>query len=223
MNFRLFISAITKMLLGVLLVGLLVFLPAGTLYYPNGWLLLGILFVPMFFMGIVLMIKSPKRLEKRLRAKEESREQRFVILGSALMFLIGFLLAGLGVRFQWYQLPFLVSVIFAIVFLGAYLLYAVVICQNPYLSRTIEVSDNQKVVNTGLYSIVRHPMYSVTLVLFLAMPFVLGSLYSFLVFLVYPVLIVKRICHEENLLKKELPGYPDYCKKVKYRLIPFVW
>lgn len=223
MNFRLFISAITKMLLGVLLVGLLVFIPAGTLYYPNGWLLLGILFIPMFLMGIALMIISPDRLNKRLRAKEESKEQRSVILGSALMFLIGFILSGLGVRLGWYQLPFLVSVIFAVVFLGAYLLYAVVICQNPYLSRTIEVSECQRVVDTGLYAVVRHPMYSVTLLLFLSMPLVLGSLYAFFVFLVYPALIVKRIHHEEDFLKKELPGYPDYCKKVKYRLIPFVW
>ncbi|MBE7019396.1 MAG: isoprenylcysteine carboxylmethyltransferase family protein [Ruminococcaceae bacterium] len=223
MNLRLLVSAITKMMVGFLLVGLLVFLSAGTFAYPSGWILLGILFIPMFLAGILLMITSPERLEKRLHTKEESREQRFVILGSALMFVAGFILAGLGIRFGWYQLPFSVSVIFAVVFLIAYLLYAVVICQNPYLSRTIEVSERQRVVDTGLYAVVRHPMYSVTLLLFLSMPLVLGSLYAFFVFLVYPALIVKRIRHEEDFLKKELPGYPDYCKKVKYRLIPFVW
>lgn len=223
MNLGLFISAISKMLMGVLLVGILIFLPAGTFCYPSGWLLMGILFLPMFLAGIVLMIKSPERLKKRLRSKEESKEQRVVIAGSAIMFAAGFILAGLGVRFQWYQLPFSVSVIFSVLFLIAYLLYAVVICQNPYLSRTVEVSDDQNVVDTGLYSVVRHPMYGVTLLLFLSMPLVLGSLYAFLVFLAYPVLIVKRIEHEEMLLKKELPGYEEYCKKVKYRLIPFVW
>ena len=223
MNLELFISAITKMLLGILIVGILIFLPAGTFCYPGGWLLMGILFIPMFIAGIVMMVKSPKRLEKRLRSKEESKEQRFVVAGSALMFLAGFILAGLGVRFQWYQLPFSVSVIFAVLFLIAYLLYAVVIWQNPYLSRTVEVSDEQKVVDVGLYAVVRHPMYTVTLFLFLLMPLVLGSLYAFLVFLVYPALIVKRIYHEEMLLKKDLPGYQEYCNKVKYRLIPFVW
>lgn len=223
MNRNLFVLAVTKMFLGVLLVGGLIFFPAGTFCYPNGWLLLGALFIPMFLAGIVMMIKSPERLKKRLHAKEESKEQRFVIAGSAVMFMTGFILSGLGVRFGWYQLPFLVSAIFAIIFLGAYFLYAVVLCQNPYLSRTIEVCENQRVVDTGLYALVRHPMYSATLVMFLVMPLVLGSLYAFLVFFMYPVLIVRRIYHEEALLQKQLPGYVDYCRKVKYRLIPFVW
>ena len=223
MHLELFVSAILKMLIGILLVGTLIFLPAGTFCYPNGWLFMAVLFVPVFLAGIVMMIASPCRLEKRLSAKEKSKEQRQVISASALMFLVGFVLAGLGVRFGWYRLPYLVSVIGAIVLLISYGLYAVVLYQNPFLSRTVEVFENQRVIDTGLYSVVRHPMYGATLLLFLAMPLVLGSLYAFIVFLVYPALIIKRIHYEERLLKKELPGYKEYCKKVKYRLVPFIW
>ena len=223
MTTKLFIQAIAKFLLGVVLVGLLIFLPAGTLLFPNGWLFMGILFVPMFFAGIVMMFKNPALLEKRLQAKEKQKEQDLVVKLSGLMFLAGFIVAGLGVRFDWYRLPTGVTVGAAAVFLIAYLLYAEVLRENTYLSRTIEVQEGQKVVDTGLYGIVRHPMYSVTLLLFLSMPIVLGSLYSALIFLAYPFIIGKRIKNEEALLSNELDGYSEYMKKVKYRLIPFIW
>lgn len=223
MTKELFIQAITKFLLGVILVGLLVFLPAGTLLFINGWLFMGILFIPMFFAGIVMMYKNPELLKKRLNAKEKQREQSLVVKLSGLMFLAGFIVAGLTFRFGWDMLPKGVSIGAMVVFLGAYLLYAEVLRENTYLSRTIEVQENQKVIDTGLYGIVRHPMYSVTLLLFLAMPLILGSLYSFVIFLVYPFIIVKRISNEEVLLENELMGYREYKNKVKYRLIPFVW
>lgn len=223
MTRTLFFGAITKFLLGIVLVGLLIFLPAGTFSYFNGWLLMGILFVPMFFAGIVMMFKNPSLLKSRLDAKEKQQEQSLVVKLSGLMFLAGFIVAGLGVRFHWYVLPTGVTIGAAIVFLVAYMLYAEVLRENTYLSRTIEVQENQKVIDTGLYAIVRHPMYSVTLLLFLSMPIVLGSVYSFLIFLVYPFIIAKRIKHEEEFLAKELVGYREYQQKVKYRLIPFIW
>lgn len=220
---KLFFSAILKFLLGVALVGALIFLPAGTLSYFGGWLLMGVLFVPMFFAGIVMLVKNPTLLQSRLHAKEKAREQSLVVKLSGLMFMAGFVLAGLGVRFGWYALPRGVAIGGAAVFLLAYVLYAEVLRENTYLSRTIEVQENQKVIDTGLYGIVRHPMYSVTVVLFLAMPIVLGSVYSLLVFLLYPFIIAKRIRHEEAFLEKELEGYKEYKTKVKYRLIPFIW
>ncbi len=223
MTMKLFLGAITKFLLGVALVGLLIFLPAGTFSYFNGWLFMGILFTPMFFTGIVMMFKNPDLLKSRLAVKEEAREQSLVVKLSGLMFLTGFIIAGLGVRFQWYMLPRGIAIGAAVVFLVAYILYAEVLRENTYLSRTIEVQENQKVIDTGLYGIVRHPMYSVTLLLFLSMPIVLGSVYSFLIFLAYPFVIVKRIKHEEKFLEKELDGYREYKEKVKYRLIPFIW
>ena len=223
MTMKLFLSAITKFLLGVVLVGVLIFLPAGTFSYLNGWLLMGILFLPMFLAGIVMMFKNPELLKSRLNAKEKQREQNLVVKLSGLMFLSGFIVAGLGVRFHWYALPIGVAVGGAVVFLVAYILYAEVLRENTYLSRTIEVQENQKVIDTGLYGIVRHPMYSVTLLLFLSMPIVLGSVYAFLIFLVYPFIIAKRIKHEEKFLEEELEGYREYKQKVKYRLIPFVW
>lgn len=219
----LFIQAILKFILGVILVGLLVFVPAGTIAFWNGWLFMGILFIPMFFAGIVMMIKNPKLLKKRLNAKEKQREQSMVIKLSGLMFLVGFVIAGLNYRFNWSMLPKSVSIGATVVFLLAYLLYAEVLRENTYLSRTIEVQENQKVIDTGLYGIVRHPMYSVTVLLFLAMPFVLGSIISFVIFLAYPLIIAKRIKNEEMLLENELEGYREYQKKVRYRLIPFVW
>ena len=219
----LFIQAILKFILGVILVGLLVFVPAGTIAFWNGWLFMGILFIPMFFAGIVMMIKNPELLKKRLNAKEKQREQSMVIKLSGLMFLVGFVIAGLNYRFNWSMLPKSVSIGATVVFLLAYLLYAEVLRENTYLSRTIEVQENQKVIDTGLYGIVRHPMYSVTVLLFLAMPFVLGSILSFVIFLAYPLIIAKRIKNEEMLLENELEGYREYQKKVKYRLIPFVW
>ena len=223
MKFKLFISAITKFLLGVALVGLLIFLPAGTFMYFNGWLLLGILFIPMLVAGIVMMFKNPELLKKRLDAKEKQKEQSLVVKLSGLMFVAGFVVAGLGVRFDWYVLPRVSVVIFAVVFLLAYALYAEVLRENTYLSRTIKVQENQKVIDTGLYGIVRHPMYSATLILFLSMPLVLGSVYSFLIFLVYPFIIAYRIKNEEEFLEANLNGYSEYKQRVKYRLIPFVW
>lgn len=223
MTAKLFISAILKFSLGVILVGILIFLPAGTFEYFNGWLFMGILFIPMFLAGLVMMAKNPKLLESRLDAKEKEAEQSLVVKLSGLMFLAGFIVAGLGVRFGWYTLPKPVVIASAIIFLIAYILYAEVLRENTYLSRTIEVQEGQTVIDTGLYGIVRHPMYSVTLLLFLSMPLVLGSVYSFIIFLVYPFIIAKRIKHEEEFLEKELKGYKEYKQKVKYRLIPFIW
>ena len=223
MTSKLFAGALAKYLLGIVLVGLLIFLPAGSLTFWSGWLLMGILFVPMFFAGIVMMRKNPALLESRLNAKETQREQSTVVKLSGLMFLAGFVVAGLGFRFHWYMLPVGVSIGAAVLFLLAYALYAEVLRENTYLSRTIEVQENQKVIDTGLYGIVRHPMYSITLLLFLAMPIVLGSIYSFLIFIAYPFIIAKRIKNEEELLEKELDGYRAYKQKVKYRLLPFIW
>ncbi len=223
MTVKLFISAILKFSLGAVLVGLLIFLPAGTFAYFNGWLFMGILFVPMFLAGLVMMAKNPRLLESRLDAKEKETEQSLVVKLSGLMFLAGFIVAGLGVRYGWYTLPKPVVIVSAVVFLIAYILYAEVLRENTYLSRTIEVQEGQKVIDTGLYGIVRHPMYSVTLLLFLSMPLVLGSIYSFVIFLAYPFIIAKRIKHEEKFLEKELNGYKEYKQKVKYRLIPFIW
>lgn len=223
MNKKLFLQAIIKFLFGILLVGLLVFLPAGTFRFFEGWLFMGILFIPMLIAGIVMMVKNPGLLESRLNAKEKQSDQSLVVKLSGLMFLAGFIVAGLDFRFGWFPLPKGVSVGAAVVFLTAYVLYAEVLRENTYLSRTIEVQENQKVIDTGLYGIVRHPMYFATVLLFLAMPLVLGSLISFVIFLVYPFIIAKRIRGEEAFLEQELPGYKEYKEKVKYRLIPFVW
>ena len=223
MTVKLFVQAILKFLLGVVLVGVLIFLPAGTLAFFNGWLLMGILFVPMFCAGIVMMFKNPELLKSRLDAKEKQKDQSMVVKLSGLMFLAGFIAAGLGFRFGWFTLPQGVAIGGAAVFLVAYILYAEVLRENTYLSRTIQVQENQKVIDTGLYGIVRHPMYSATLLLFLAMPIVLGSIYSFIIFLAYPFIIAKRIKGEEAFLEKELDGYREYKQKVKYRLIPFIW
>lgn len=223
MKKNLFLEAIAKFLLGVVLVGLLIFLPAGTLRYFGGWLLMGILFVPMFCAGLVMLKKDPNLLKSRLQAKEKQKEQDLVVKLSGLMFLTGFVVAGLDFRFGWLPLPGWVNWVAAGLFLIAYLLYAEVLRENAYLSRTIEVQENQKVVDTGLYGIVRHPMYSATLLLFLSMPLVLGSVLSFLCFLCYPAIIIKRLKNEEIFLEAELPGYKEYKEKVKYRLIPGIW
>ena len=222
MTTKLFIQAITKYIAGVLVAGVLIFLPAGKLFF-NGVLFMGLLFIPMFLAGIVLMIKNPELLKIRLNAKEKLAEQGIVIKLSGLMFVAGFVVAGLGYRFQWYILPISLTIIAAVVFLVAYALYAEVLRENTYLSRTIEVQENQKVIDKGLYGIVRHPMYSVTLLLFLSMPLVLGSIYAFVIFCAYPFIIAKRIKSEEQFLEAELDGYIEYKKKVKYHLIPFVW
>jgi len=223
MNGKLFVQAIVKFLVGVLLVGLLLFLPAGTFAYWQGWLLMGILFVPMFFAGLIMMKKSPDLLRSRLNAKEEQAEQRTVVALSGLMFLAAFVLAGLNFRFRWLVLPDWVSWAAAVLFLLAYALYAEVLRENVWLSRTIEVQEDQWVVDTGLYGIVRHPMYMSTLLLFLSMPLVLGSVISFFIMLLYIPIIAKRIRNEEKVLEAELEGYAEYKERVRYRIIPYIW
>ena len=223
MTKELFLSAVTKFAAGVLLVALLIFLPAGTIHFPGGQLLMGVLFIPMFLAGVVMMLKNPALLRSRLNAKEKEAEQDLVIKLSGLMFLCGFILAGLDFRFGWSWLPGWVRILGAVLFLGAYALFAEVLRENTWLSRTIEVQEGQTVVSTGLYGIVRHPMYSATLLLFLSMPLVLGSLPAFLVFLCYPAIITKRILGEEQVLRRELKGYDEYCDRIRWRLIPFFW
>ena len=220
---NIFIQAIGKFLLGVIILGLLIFLSAGSLQYWQGWLLMGILFVPMFCAGLVMMAKNQELLRKRLNAKEEEKEQKMVVKLSGLLFIAAFIVAGLNWRFSWYILPNWAVWISAVIFLACYLLYAEVLRENTYLSRTIEVQENQKVIDTGLYGIVRHPMYSATTLLFLAMPLVLASPISFAIILLYIPLIVIRINNEEKVLEEGLMGYKEYKTSVKYRLIPFIW
>ena len=223
MDQKLLIKALAKFFGGLLVLALLVFLPAWTLSYWQGWLFLGILFVPMLVVGAVLMVRSPALLEKRLNAKEEEREQKAVLALSGVMFLAAFVLAGLNYHFQWFVLPAWVSIAAAVVFLCGYALYAEVMRENAYLSRTVEVQEDQKVIDTGLYGIVRHPMYLSTLLLFLSMPLVLGSVFSFAVMLFYIPLIAMRIKNEEQVLLEGLKGYDAYRNKVKYKVIPFLW
>lgn len=223
MTIKLFIQAISKFLLGMVVISLLIFLPAGTINYLNGWLFLAVLFIPIFIVGIILMVKNPLLLKRRLSAKEKQKEQGIVIKLSGLMFIVGFLLAGFDYRYNWTKINPIISYIFVFIFLLGYIIWAFVLKQNAYLSRTIKVEKNQEVVTTGLYKIVRHPMYTATLLVFLSMPIILGSLISLIVFLFYPIIIVVRIIYEEKLLEQELKGYLDYKKKVKYRLIPFIW
>lgn len=223
MTFTLCLSALLKFLLGVVLVAALLFIPAGTLNYPNAILLMVILFVPMFLAGLVLMVKNPDLLRRRLKVKEEQGEQRKIIAATGFMFVVGFILAGLDFRLDWLPLPQIISKVSALLFILAYALYAEVLRENTYLSRTVMVEEEQKVINTGLYGLVRHPMYSATIILFLTMPLVLGSLIAFLVFLPYPIMIIKRLKNEEQVLSKELTGYTEYQKKVRYRLIPYIW
>ena len=223
MDKELFRQALIKFGSGLLITGLLLFLPAGTLRYPQAWLLLAILFIPMFGAGLVLMAKNPALLRRRLQAKEEEREQKTVIALSALMFTAAFVMAGLSFRWGWLMLPRWVSVAAAVVFLLAYALYGEVLRENEYLSRTIEVQEGQRVVDTGLYGVVRHPMYAATLLLFLAMPLVLGSVIAFVILLSYIPLIAKRIRNEEQVLERGLKGYREYRRRVKYKVIPFIW
>ena len=223
MNMKLFFQAIIKFLCGALIVGLLIFLSAGTVNFWNGWLFMGVLFIPMFIVGIIMFFKSPELLKKRLNAKEENGEQKQVILYSGILFILCFVLAGFNFRYEWIILPDIVVIIASIVFVISYILYAEALRENEFLSRTIEVQENQIVIDTGLYGIVRHPMYVITIFLFLSMPLILGSIISFLIFLIYPVIIIKRIKNEEDFLEKNLQGYTEYKQKVKYRLIPFVW
>ncbi len=223
MNKKLFMEAICKFTLGVVLLALLLFLPAGTLVWTNGWLFMAILFVPMFGAGLVMMAKNPDLLRKRLDAKEKESEQKTVVALSGLMFLAGFITSGLDFRFGWTRMPRGLVAAGAAIFLLSYLLYAEVLRENTYLSRTIEVQEGQKVIDTGLYAIVRHPMYAATVLLFLSMPLVLGSWAAFPVFLLYPVIIARRIRNEEQVLEEGLAGYSDYKKRVRWRLIPLIW
>ena len=223
MNIKLLIRALTKYFVGLLMVMLLLFVPAGTLEYMNGWLFIGLLFIPMLALGAVLLIKAPTLLEKRLNSKEKELEQKTVIGISLIMFLGGFIVSALDYRFGWSNMPLALVIIASALLLVSYGLYAEVMRENAYLSRTVEVQENQKVIDTGLYRIVRHPMYMVTTLLFLAIPLVLGSYIGFVIFLIYPVLLVKRIKNEEEVLEKGLPGYSKYKKNVKYRMIPFIW
>lgn len=220
---KLLLNALTKFTCGLLLVGLLIFLPAGTLRYTYGWLLIGLLFGPMLIAGFVMLFKAPDFLAKRLDVKEKQATQKGVVALSGLMFIAGFLVAGLDFRFGWSQMPLPVTIAASILFLLAYALYAEVMRENAYLSRTIKVEEGQKVVDTGLYGIVRHPMYMATILLFLMIPVVLGSWYALMVFAFYPAIIILRLRDEEALLSRELPGYTAYQQKVKYRIIPFIW
>jgi protein-S-isoprenylcysteine O-methyltransferase Ste14 len=222
-NFGLMASASIKLLMGLVLVGLLIFLPAGTMDFFNGWLLVAVLFVPMLIAGVVMVICSPDLLRKRLNAKEKESEQKSVVALSGIMFVVAFVVAGLNYRYEWMVMPVWAVWSAAVLFLFSYLMYAEVLRENAYLSRTIEVQEGQRVIDTGLYGIVRHPMYLATVLLFLSMPLVLGSLPSFVIMLVYIPLIVKRIKNEETVLLDGLDGYDAYCKKVKYRLLPLVW
>ena len=220
---KLLIEALTKFTCGLLMVGLLIFLPVGTLCYTYGWLLIGLLFGPMLIAGFVMLVKTPEFLKKRLDAKEKQGTQKAVVVFSGLMFTAGFVVAGLDYRFSWSQMPLSVTITASVLFLIAYALYAEVMCENAYLSRTIKVEEGQKVVDTGLYGIVRHPMYMATILLFLMIPIVLGSWYALIAFAFYPAIIIVRLKDEEDLLTRELPGYAEYKKKVKYRIIPFIW
>ena len=223
MDNKLFFQALSKFLIGLIIICMLLFIPAGTLDYPNGWLFIALLFIPMFFAGIIMLFKSPDLLRRRLNAKESEDEQKTVILTSGIIFLLAFILAGLNFRFGWFKLPSIVIIIASVIFLLAYIMYAEVLRENEYLSRTVEVNENQKVVDSGLYGIVRHPMYTSTIFLFLSMPLVLDSIFSFVVMLVYPIIIIFRIRNEEKVLENELIGYKEYKEKVKYKLIPYLW
>lgn len=220
---KLLANALMKFTCGLVLVGLLIFLPAGTIHFPYGWLLMGLLFAPMLIAGFVMFFKSPDFLRKRLDAKEKQTAQKGVLALSGLMFIGGFVVAGLDFRFGWSKMPAAVTVIAAVLFLLAYLLYAEVMRENAYLSRTIRVEEDQKVVDTGLYALVRHPMYMATILLFMMIPLVLGSWYALIPFAFYPAIIIIRLRDEEKLLTRELSGYEEYKKKVKYRILPFIW
>ena len=223
MTIKLFFEAIIKFLLGIILVGLFIFLPAGTINYLNGIIFMIVLFVPMFVAGILMMIFNPKLLASRLNAKEKQKEQSILIKLSGLMFIAGFIIAGLDYRFSWFKLPIEVAYIASIIFIIGYAIFAEVLRENTYLSRTIKVEKDQQLIDKGLYKIVRHPMYFATILMFLSMPLILGSIFSFIVFLMYIPLIALRAANEEKVLEKELNGYTEYKQKVKYRIIPFIW
>ena len=223
MSVKLFFGALIKFILGVLIMFILLFVPAGSLNYWNGWLLMILLFIPMFIVGIVMMINTPDLLKIRLDIKEQETDQKKVVLYSGLLFLICFILAGLNYRYNWIQLPKIVVIISSVIFILSYILYTEVLRENAFLSRTIKVQKEQKVIDSGLYRVVRHPMYLSTIILFLSMQLVLGSIISFVAFLVYPFIIAKRINNEEKVLEKDLKDYLKYKKQVKYKMIPFIW
>lgn len=223
MTFKLFIQGLIKFIIGIILVGLLIFIPAGSIEFTKGWLFMGLLFIPMFIVGIILMIFNPKLLERRLNAKEKENDQKIVLLLSGIEFILGFIICGLNYRFNWFRMPYRLTYVFSIMFLIFYFLYCEILRENPFLNRTIEVRKDDKVVDTGFYAVVRHPMYSITLMLFLLIPLVLGSIHAFFIFLLFPIIFIKRIINEEKVLEKDLKGYIEYKKKVKYRLIPFIW
>lgn len=216
-------TALFKFVIGFIMLGILLFFPAGSFTFSNAWLFISLLFLPMIALGIILWLKAPDLLAKRLNTKERETEQKEVIAGSLIMFILGFVLAGLDFRFKWSLVPDWLVIIVSIVFLAGYLLYAEVMRENAYLSRTVEVQENQTVIDTGLYGLVRHPMYFATLLMFLSIPFILGSLFAVPIFLIYPFLIIKRIMNEEAILAEELAGYKEYQKKVNYRLLPYIW
>lgn len=220
---KLLVNALVKFLCGILLIGVVLFLPAGTFCYPNAWLFMALLFIPMLLLGAILFLKAPKLLRKRLDSKEKETAQTGIVAASALMFVLSFVAAGLDFRFEWSNVPAWLVISAAVIQLASYGLYAEVMRENAYLSRTVEVQENQKVVDTGLYGIIRHPMYTATILLFLAMPLVLGSWIAFVIMLSYPAIIIFRIRNEEKVLEQGLAGYKEYKQKVKYRLIPFVW
>ena len=223
MSAKLFFEAIIKFILGFIIVGLLLFIPAGTIHYFNGLLFMALLFIPMFIAGIIMLFLNPELLRRRLNAKEKESEQKEVLLFSAIMFISGFIIAGLNYRYNWIILPNIVTIISSVIFILSYIMYAEILRENSFLLRTIEVDNNQKLVDTGMYGIVRHPMYLITIILFLSMPLILNSIISFIIFLIYPIIIVKRINNEEKVLAKDLKGYKEYQKKVKYKLIPYIW
>jgi protein-S-isoprenylcysteine O-methyltransferase Ste14 len=220
---KLLLNGLIKYISGVIIVGLLIFIPAGNIHFWNGWLLMSILFIPMLIAGIIMYWKAPNLLKRRLNVKEKVGEQKIVIAISGIMFISVFIIAGLNYRYQWVILPNEIVIASSILFIISYLIYGEVLRENEYLSRTIEVQKNQKLIDTGLYGIIRHPMYMATLFLFLSIPIVLGSIYSFLIMLIYPILIIIRLLNEEKVLEKDLKGYKEYKKKVKYRLIPYIW
>ena len=222
MDAKLFFQALIKFFFGLIIISLLLFIPAGTLSYSNGWLFIALLFIPMFIAGIIIFIKSPELLKRRLNAKEEENQQKIMVFISGIMFLLAFIIAGLNFRFGWSELPEIVIITASIIFLLSYIMYAEVLRENMYLSRTIEVSENQKVVDSGLYGLVRHPMYTSTIFLFLSMPLILNSIFSLMIMLIYPIIIFFRIKNEEKVLENELEGYKEYKEKVKYKIIPFI-
>ena len=222
MDYKLLFQALFKFTVGIILIGVLVFLPAGTFYF-GGVLLCGLLFIPMLLLGVILFVKSPKLLQKRLDSKEKAVTQKGVVFASAMIFTAGFVIAGLDCRFSWSIVPAWIVITASVLFLISYGLYAEVMRENAYLSRTISVQEGQKVVDTGLYGIIRHPMYAATILMFLSIPLILGSWYAFFVFLLYPIVIIVRIIYEEKVLDNELHGYLEYKKRVRYRIIPFLW